>query len=176
MKGLACKGKQQFHLPVFITVLTKCHVPDYAFPLNSILKHLRSCREATATVDAKGSHSGGGGCNLFSCHQVPFLGFCPDSLSFQIYWEDVPLIAFQAFPIKSRGLTKTAHASLAHFEKYKKYSKNLPRRSVEAVTLAWEDCDLFEWHNGSARIWSTVLEILKRSYLQQSLKAFFFLD
>lgn len=145
MKGLGCKGKQQFHLPVFVTILTECHLPDCSFPLNSILKHLRSCREATATVDAKGSHAGGGGCNLSSCHQVPFLGFCQNSLYFWIYWEDVLLIAFQAFPRKLYGLTKTTYASLAHFEKYKKYSKNFPRRLMEAVTLAWEDCDHFEW-------------------------------
>jgi len=79
-------------------------------------------------MDAKGSHTGGGGCNLSSCHLVPFLGFCQNSLSFQIYWEDVLLIAFQAFPTKSHGLTKATYASLARFEKYKKYSKNLLRR------------------------------------------------
>lgn len=61
-------------------------------------------------------------------------------------------------------------ASLALFEKYKKYgesdSVNLPRRVLEAVTLAWEDYDLFEWHKGSAKIWSTVLEIAKSCYLE----------
>lgn len=73
------------------------------------------------------------------------------------------------FPVISNKITwfnKDPSASLAHFDKYKKYGENLPRRSVEVVTLAWEDCDIFEWHNGSAKIWSTVLEIVKSCYLE----------
>lgn len=96
-----------------------CHLLGYTYPLNSISRHFGSLREAPATVDAECSCAGGGGCHLSSC-QLPFAEFLLNLLSFQICWEGAQLIAFQAFPTKSRHLTKTTCVSLAHCDKFKK--------------------------------------------------------